>query len=68
MEKIYIYLQENWPNFIWRIEELSDLLADVRNKQGRLLGKMEALGFNLQNEAFFETLTSDILKQTRSKE
>ena len=62
MEKIYIYQQEDWPNFIWRIEELSDLLADVRNKQGRLLGKMEALGFNLQNEAFFETLTSDILK------
>ncbi len=60
--KIYIYQQENWPKFIWDIKELSDLLAEVRNKQGRLIGKMEALGFDLQNEAYLETLTSDILK------
>ncbi len=60
--KIYIYQQENWPNFTWDIKELSDLLAEVINKQGRFIGKMETLGFDLQNEAFLETLTSDILK------
>ena len=60
--KIYIYQQDDWPNFIWNINEISDLLAEVRNKQGRLIGKMEALGFDLQNEAFLETLTADILK------
>ncbi len=60
--KAYIYQQENWPNFTWDINKLSDLLAEVRNKQGRLIGKMEALGFHLQNEAFLETLTVDILK------
>ena len=60
--KIYIYQQENWPNFVWSAQELAGLLADVRNKQGRLIGKMEALGFDLQNEAFMETLTVDILK------
>jgi len=62
--KIYIYQQENWPNFVWNLNELSDLLANVRNKQGRLIGKMETLGFNLQNEAYLETLTTDILKST----
>ncbi|HHL57550.1 MAG TPA: Fic family protein, partial [Bacteroidetes bacterium] len=62
--KIFIYQQEDWPNFIWNINELSGLLATVRNKQGRLIGKMEALGFHLQNEAFLETLTTDILKST----
>jgi Fic family protein len=62
--KKYIYQQKRWPNFIWNINELSDLLVEVRNKQGRLIGKMEALGFNLQNEAFLETLTIDILKST----
>jgi Fic family protein len=62
--KTYIYQQENWPDFTWNINELSDLLAIVRNKQGRLIGKMEALGFHLQNEAFLETLTTDILKST----
>jgi Fic family protein len=60
--KIYIYQQENWPNFVWSAQELAELLADVRNKQGRLIGKMEALGFDLQNEAFLETLTVEILK------
>ena len=58
----YIYRQNNWPNFNWKIDELSDLLALVRNKQGRLLGKMEALGFQLQNEAVLETFSADILK------
>ncbi|OPX29785.1 MAG: cell filamentation protein Fic [Gemmatimonadaceae bacterium 4484_173] len=60
--KKYIYQHEEWPDFIWDIETLSNLLADVRNTQGKLTGKMEALGFNLQNEAFLETLTADVLK------
>lgn len=60
--KKYIYQHNNWPNFKWDISQFSGLLAEVRNKQGRLIGKMEALGFDLQNEAFLETLTSDILK------
>lgn len=58
----YIYQQDGWPDFTWNINELSGLLADLRNKQGRLIGKMDALGFDLQNEAFLETLTVDILK------
>ena len=60
--KIYIYQQDNWPHFFWNSKEISDLLALVRNKQGRLIGKMDALGFDLKNEAHLETLTSDILK------
>ncbi len=62
--KVYIHQQENWPDFNWDIRILSDLLSEVRNRQGRLIGKMEALGFDLQNEAFLETLTIDILKST----
>ena len=60
--KEYIYQQKNWPDFVWNLQELAGLLADVRNRQGRLIGKMEALGFDLQNEAFLETLTVDIIK------
>ena len=33
------------------------LLAEVRHRQGRLLGRMESLGFMLQKEAELETLT-----------
>lgn len=37
-------------------------LAEIRHRQGRLLGRMEGLGFTLQKEAELETLTLDALK------
>jgi Fic family protein len=40
------------------------LLAEVRHRQGRLLGKMENLGFNLQAEVNLQTLTCDVLKSS----
>jgi Fic family protein len=54
----------DWPRFRWNTEKLTALLADVRHRQGRLLGRMEALGFPLQQEAALETLTADVLKSS----
>jgi hypothetical protein len=34
----------------------------VRDLQGRLIGRMEGLGFELREEAVLETLTEDIVK------
>jgi len=64
MFKPYIHQKENWPNFEWDDKSLIDLLSNVRNLQGKIVGKMEALGFNLRNEAVLETLTLDVLKST----
>ncbi len=64
MFKPYIHQKENWPNFEWDDKSLIDLLSEVRNLQGKLVGKMEALGFNLRNEAVLETLTLDVIKST----
>jgi Fic family protein len=36
----------------------------VRHRQGRLIGRMEALGFDLRAEAILATLTKDILKSS----
>jgi len=47
---------------IWSHERLAGKLAGVRHRQGRIIGRMEALGFSLRNEAVLQTLTSDILK------
>ncbi len=58
----YIYQYTDWPNFTWESEELINLLAEVRSLQGYLTGNMQALGFDLRNEANLETLTVDILK------
>lgn len=62
--KIYIHQQDNWPHFTWNNEVLLLRLGEVRNLQGRLIGKMESLGFDLKNEAVLETLTSDVLKSS----
>lgn len=58
----YIWEQPDWPNIIWRDADIVALLADVRHAQGRLLGRMEALGFPLREEAFLRTLTQDVVK------
>jgi Fic family protein len=60
---IYIHQLPDWPRFRWS-DKLSQLLADVRHLQGKLLGKMERLGFGLQAEATLKTLTVEILKSS----
>jgi Fic family protein len=62
MRRICIHELKGWPEFTWDSEQLAKPLADVRHRQGRLLGHMEALGFSLRLEAILETLTSDVLK------
>ena len=62
--RLYIHELQNWPHFSWDAERLAGLLADVRHRQGRLTGHMEALGFNLRQEAVLKTLTSDVLKSS----
>jgi Fic family protein len=62
--KNFIHQQDNWPNFTWRNEDILNLLSEARNLQGRLIGKMESLGFELRNEALLDTLTLDVLKSS----
>jgi Fic family protein len=61
---LYIHQLPNWPRFTWQQDQIAGLLAEVRHRQGRLLGKMESLGFNLQAEATLQTLTLDVLKSS----
>jgi len=60
----YIYQKDNWPNFTWTAESIVNLLSEARNLQGRLIGKMELLGFDLRNEALLDTLTLDVIKSS----
>ena len=61
---MYIHELKDWPRFTWDAEQLAEPLASVRHRQGRLTGHMEALGFNLQQEAVLQTLTADVLKSS----
>jgi len=62
--KAYIHQQDNWPDFTWNTEKFILKLSEARNLQGKLLGKMESLGFDLRNEAMLDTLTLDVIKST----
>lgn len=61
---MYIHELSNWPRFQLDREQLAKPLADVRHRQGRLTGHMEALGFDLQQDAVLETLSADVLKSS----
>src|SRR5258707_3467117 len=60
----FIHQLKEWPDFQWDQEKLAQLLAEVRHRQGWLLGRMEGLGFSLKAEATLQTLTLDVLKSS----
>lgn len=61
---MYIHELRGWPNFSWNHERVSKLLLELRHEQGRLMGGMRAIGFQLQKNAILETLTSDVVKSS----
>jgi Fic family protein len=61
---MWIHEHKNWPSFTWDAEALVHKLADIRHRQGRLLGRMEGLGFELRQEASLSTITNDVVKSS----
>ena len=61
---LYIHQTKSWPELVWDAETLSPVLAAVRHSQGRLLGKLDALGFELRSEANLVTLTNEVVKSS----
>lgn len=60
----YIHELAGWPEFRWSDERLAARLAEVRHRQGRLIGRMEALGFELRAEASLQSLTEEVVKSS----
>ena len=61
---MWIHEHQDWPNFLWDAEALASKLAEIRHHQGRLIGRMEGLGFNFKREASLSTLTNDVVKSS----
>ena len=59
MRSLYIHDQPGWPDLHWDNDALVNRLAGVRHRQGRLIGRMESLGFATRQEAVLDTLTRD---------
>ena len=62
---MYIHERENWYNFVWDNEKILAVLASVRHLQGRLLGHMERLGFDLIERATLESLILDVIDTSK---
>lgn len=60
----YIHQRDQWPTFRWNAEAIADQLAAVSRHQGRLIGRMEALGIQLRAEAVLATLTEEVVKSS----
>ena len=61
---MYLHQNKDWPNFHWDNDILLPYVSKVRDLQGRLIGRMEGMGFELREEAILETLTEDIVKSS----
>ena len=58
----YVWQQKGWPYLTWNNKELSYVLGEVRNRQGRLVGKGSLLGLDLKKEFLLNTISNDIAK------
>lgn len=61
---VYIWQSSQWPKFQWKLERLATRISAVRLDQGRLIGRVESLGFRTREAAFLQTLTDDVVKSS----
>ncbi|MDR1456424.1 MAG: DUF4172 domain-containing protein [Tannerella sp.] len=60
--EMYIQQQQGWPYLTWNFKELSYVLGEVRNRQGRLAGKVNLLGSDLKKELLLKSAAFDVIK------
>src|ERR1700722_17273951 len=61
---MYIWERPDWPDLTWNSAHLAALLGQASREQGRLLGRMQDLGFALRREAQLNTLTEDVVRSS----
>jgi len=62
---MYIHERNNWTDFRWDNKKILPTLSSVRHLQGKLLGQMETLGFELTEKATWETLILDVVDTSK---
>lgn len=60
----YIYQNADWHSFTYFGDKVQNLLLEIKKAQGYLLGKMDALGFDVKNNALLQVLTENIIKSS----
>jgi Fic family protein len=62
---MYIHERKNWTDFKWDNEKILLTLASARHLQGKLLGQMGSLGFDLTEKATLESLILDVVDTSK---
>lgn len=60
----YIYKNAGWHSLTYFGDKVQNLLLEIKKAQGYLLGKMDALGFDVKNNALLQVLTENIIKSS----
>jgi Fic family protein len=60
----YIHDNSEYPHFTWNKELILNFLTHIAVMQGRVLGKMQQLGFGAQQESMLNALTEEITKSS----
>src|SRR6185437_382712 len=61
---MYIWERPDWHDLTWDSAHLAAPLAQASREHGRLLGRMQDLGFDLRRDAQLNTLTEDVVRSS----
>lgn len=62
---MYIYDNQEWPNFRWDEHELAKPLFEIAFLMGSIIGKMNSLDFAFQKEVILASMTDEIVNSSR---
>lgn len=62
MRKTAIWQEKGWPYLTWNYQEVMSILGEVRNRQGRLVGKTSLLGIDLKKNTLLNAISNEILR------
>ena len=61
-DKNYIWQDPQWPHWEYNLKQLTSLLTQVYQAQGRLMGRLDHLGVNSRDDESLRVLTEDVIK------
>ena len=62
---MYLHERENWADFTWDDRVITPLVGDARFAQGKLLGRLEDVGFDLSCEIEVDSLSDEVVASSR---
>jgi Fic family protein len=61
---MYIWQNSDWPVFRWNSEQLLKPLSEAHLKQGRFIGQIQSLGFDVQLRTELQAITEETVKSS----